>query len=181
MYLYSIYDDVDEDDAAVTGVVPPNRKRKRTVGDVEDLFLEDAAGETDDSRDFSESSEEEETSGSDLSDSSLQQDFSKVPTILPRQRYSGHCNIETVKDGIGSISELSDHLTDTYSVNFIGAEDEFVASGSDDGNFFLWQKDSGKLHGIYEGDGSVVNVIEQHPCLPLLACSGIDTTIKVRA
>ena len=64
-------------------------------------------------------------------------------------------------------------------MNFVGAEDEFVASGSDDGNFFLWEKDTGKLHGIYEGDESVVNVIEQHPRLPLLACSGIDTTVKV--
>lgn len=65
-------------------------------------------------------------------------------------------------------------------VNFIGIDDEFVASGSDDGNFFLWQKDTGRLHGIYEGDGSVVNVIENHPRLPLIACSGIDTTVKVR-
>ena len=64
-------------------------------------------------------------------------------------------------------------------MNFVGAEDEFVASGSDDGNFFVWEKDTGKLHGIYEGDESVVNVIEQHPRLPLLACSGIDTTVKV--
>lgn len=64
-------------------------------------------------------------------------------------------------------------------VNFIGVEDEFIASGSDDGNFFLWEKDTGKIHGIYEGDEAVVNVIESHPRLPLIACSGIDTTIKV--
>ena len=66
-----------------------------------------------------------------------------------------------------------------FAVNFAGAEEEFVVSGSDDGNFFLWQKDSGGLHGIYEGDADVVNVIESHPRLPLIACSGIDTTIKV--
>ncbi len=65
-------------------------------------------------------------------------------------------------------------------MNFVGSEDEYVASGSDDGNFFLWEKGSGRLHGIYEGDGSVVNVIEAHPRLPLLAVSGIDTTVKVR-
>lgn len=35
------------------------------------------------------------------------------------------------------------------------------------------------MHGIYEGDGSVVNVIEGHPYLPLIAVSGIDTTVKV--
>lgn len=52
-------------------------------------------------------------------------------------------------------------------------------SGSDDGNLFVWSKDSGKLNGIYEGDGSVVNVIEGHPTLPLVAVSGIDTTVKL--
>ena len=64
-------------------------------------------------------------------------------------------------------------------MNFLGPNDEFITSGSDDGNFFLWQKCSGKLHGIYEGDGSIVNVIEGHPHMPLIAVSGIDTTVKV--
>jgi hypothetical protein len=79
-----------------------------------------------------------------------------------------------------------------FSVNFFGPQDEFVLSGSDDGHFFVWRKGSpgvwssshsdlpeGHLHGIYEGDGSVVNVTESHPSLPLLAVSGIDTTVKV--
>lgn len=65
------------------------------------------------------------------------------------------------------------------TVNFLGPDDEYVASGSDDGNFFLWHKSSGDLHGVYEGDGTVVNVIESHPRLPLVAVSGIDTTVKV--
>lgn len=43
----------------------------------------------------------------------------------------------------------------------------------------MWSKAQGKLHGIYEGDESVVNVIEGHPSLPLIAVSGIDTTVKV--
>ena len=64
-------------------------------------------------------------------------------------------------------------------MNFIGPNDEFVVSGSDDGYFFLWRRESGALHGIYEGDGSVVNVIEAHPTLPLLAVSGIDHEPKV--
>ena len=66
-----------------------------------------------------------------------------------------------------------------YIVNFVGPDDDFIASGSDDGNFFLWRKNTGRIHGIYEGDGSVVNVIESHPHFPLLAISGIDTTVKV--
>ena len=41
--------------------------------------------------------------------------------------------------------------------NFLGARSEKVCSGSDDGNFFVWDKDSGKLEGIWEGDGHIVN------------------------
>ena len=66
------------------------------------------------------------------------------------------------------------------TVNFLGPNDESVASGSDDGNFFIWDKHDGKLQGIYEGDSNVVNIIEGHPYFPLVAVSGIDTTVKVR-
>ena len=69
--------------------------------------------------------------------------------------------------------------TESFAVNFVGPNDEFVASGSDDGYFFLWKKENGNLHGIYEGDASVVNVIEAHPTLPLIAVSGIDHEPKV--
>jgi WD40 repeat protein len=54
-----------------------------------------------------------------------------------------------------------------------------VTSGSDDGNFFIWRKDTAAIAGVYEGDSSVVNVIEGHPHLPVVAVSGIDTTVKV--
>lgn len=66
-------------------------------------------------------------------------------------------------------------------VNFLGPRDEFVVSGSDDGNWFMWRKSTGQLHDILEGDSSVVNVVEGHPHLPLVAVSGIDTTVKVCA
>ncbi|KDR83708.1 hypothetical protein GALMADRAFT_54302 [Galerina marginata CBS 339.88] len=87
-----------------------------------------------------------------------------VPAIMPRCRYTGTRNVMTVKD-----------------VNFLGPDDEWVASGSDDGNFFVWNKQSGGVQGIYEGDSSVVNVIEGHPHLPVVAISGIDTTVKLFA
>jgi WD40 repeat protein len=65
-------------------------------------------------------------------------------------------------------------------VNFLGPHDEFVTSGSDDGNLFIWRKSTGELVDILEGDQRVVNVIESHPHLPLVAVSGMDTTVKVR-
>lgn len=87
--------------------------------------------------------------------------FSTAPIVYPRRLYRGARNVETVKD-----------------VTFLGAEKNFIGSGSDDGNFFVWSKE-GKLEGIWEGDSAVVNVIEQHPSLPLCAVSGIDSTVKV--
>jgi nuclear receptor interaction protein len=76
--------------------------------------------------------------------------------------YRGHCNVKTVKD-----------------VNFFGLDDEYVVSGSDDGNFFVWQRKTGQLVNILEGDGEVVNVLQGHPYEPMLATSGIDHTIKI--
>ncbi|KAI4742493.1 WD40 repeat-like protein [Aureobasidium sp. EXF-12298] len=76
--------------------------------------------------------------------------------------YRGHCNVKTVKD-----------------VNFFGLDDEYVVSGSDDGNFFVWKRKTGQLVNILEGDGEVVNVLQGHPYEPMLATSGIDHTIKI--
>ncbi|KAI0268281.1 WD40-repeat-containing domain protein [Gloeopeniophorella convolvens] len=87
-----------------------------------------------------------------------------VPTVLPRRKFVGACNIETIKD-----------------VNFLGPNEDFIVSGSDDGNWFMWDKGTGELLDILEGDGSIVNVIEGHPHLPVVAVSGIDYTVKLFA
>ncbi|KAI8057902.1 WD40-repeat-containing domain protein [Syncephalis plumigaleata] len=76
--------------------------------------------------------------------------------------FKGHCNVATVKD-----------------VNFYGPRDEYVISGSDDGNLFIWDKSTGKLLQILEGDDDTVNVTEGHPFEPTLAVSGIDSTVKI--
>jgi WD repeat-containing protein 42A len=79
-----------------------------------------------------------------------------------------------------SFSEFPfNQLIDRVAVNLLGPNDEYVTSGSDDGNFFIWDKTTAALRGIYEGDSSVVNMVEGHPHLPLVAVSGIDTTVKV--
>ena len=76
--------------------------------------------------------------------------------------YKGHCNTRTVKE-----------------VNFYGLNDEYVVSGSDDGHFFIWDRKTTEVINILEGDGEVVNVVQGHPYEPIIACSGIDSTIKV--
>ncbi|KAN0059721.1 hypothetical protein ACQY0O_008293 [Thecaphora frezii] len=88
--------------------------------------------------------------------------FQLAPLVSPRNYYRGHANVETVKD-----------------VNFCGRDDRYVVSGSDDGNWFLWDTESTELKGLWKGDSSVVNVLQPHPSLPVVAISGIDDTIKL--
>ena len=106
-----------------------------------------------------------------------------VPCTTHSRSYKGHCNVETTKD-----------------VNFYGLQDEYIMSGSDCGHLFIWDKKSSKLVQILDGDGEVVNVMqstwfpafflarqdvflltcmEGHPNEPMIAVSGIDSTIKI--
>lgn len=85
-----------------------------------------------------------------------------TPCSAPTRQYRGHCNVRTVKD-----------------VNYFGPDDEYVVSGSDDGNFFIWDRKTSELVNVLEGDGEVVNVIQGHPYECMLAVSGIDHTIKI--
>ncbi|KAG8949301.1 hypothetical protein FRC04_008903 [Tulasnella sp. 424] len=71
-----------------------------------------------------------------------------------------------------------------YVLNFLGPNDEYITSGSDDGHFFVWKKENAELVGIWDGDGSVVNVIEDRPAVhsySMIAVSGIDNTVKLFA
>ena len=85
-----------------------------------------------------------------------------VPCSSSIKCYRGHCNVKTVKD-----------------VNYFGLDDEYIVSGSDDGNFFIWDRKTSELVNVLEGDGEVVNVIQGHPYETMMAVSGIDHTIKI--
>ncbi|KAF2867948.1 WD and tetratricopeptide repeat-containing protein [Massariosphaeria phaeospora] len=87
---------------------------------------------------------------------------SDVPCPPHTRKYTGHCNVRTVKD-----------------VNFFGLQDEYVVSGSDSGHVFIWDRKTSQLLNILEGDGEVVNVVQAHPYEPTIAVSGIDHTIKI--
>ncbi|KAH6781188.1 transducin family protein / WD-40 repeat family protein [Perilla frutescens var. hirtella] len=92
----------------------------------------------------------------------------KVPyqpemAIDMKQRYIGHCNTGT----------------DIKQASFIGQRGEYVASGSDDGRWFIWEKKTGRLLKMLHGDDAVVNCIQCHPYDCVVATSGIDSTIKI--
>lgn len=76
-------------------------------------------------------------------------------------KYTGHRNARTM------IKEA----------NFWG--NDYVMSGSDCGHIFVWNKHTGILVNVLQGDKHVVNCLQPHPTLPVLATSGIDYDIKL--
>lgn len=80
-----------------------------------------------------------------------------------KQRYVGHCNVGT----------------DIKQASFLGQNGDYIASGSDDGRWFIWEKKTGKLIKMLLGDEAVVNCIQCHPFDSVIATSGIDNTIKI--
>lgn len=58
-------------------------------------------------------------------------------------------------------------------------DDEYVISGSDCGRVFIWNRHSGALVNVLEGDQHVVNCVRPHPTDFTLATSGIDHDIKI--
>lgn len=79
------------------------------------------------------------------------------------RRYYGHCNTST----------------DIKEANFFGSQNQFIVAGSDDGLFFIWEKNTENNLLILKGDTSIVNCIQPHPSEFLLATSGIDNEVKL--
>ncbi|PSN36356.1 hypothetical protein C0J52_19730 [Blattella germanica] len=80
-----------------------------------------------------------------------------------KQKYIGHRNARTM------IKEAT----------FWGSD--YVLSGSDCGHVFMWNRYTAELVMLLEADHHVVNCLQPHPVLPLLATSGIDYDVKLWA
>ncbi|XP_071691406.1 uncharacterized protein [Rutidosis leptorrhynchoides] len=91
------------------------------------------------------------------SDSDMESDGKCVPRV-----YKGHRNAVTVK-----------------GINFFGPKCEYIVSGSDCGRMFIWRKNDSELLRVLEADKQVVNCIEPHPHITMLASSGIERDIKI--
>ncbi|XP_046977939.1 WD and tetratricopeptide repeats protein 1 [Vanessa cardui] len=78
-------------------------------------------------------------------------------------RFLGHCNT----------------TTDIKEANFLGPEANFVAAGSDDGSMFIWCRKSGNIVRCLRGDESIVNCVQLHPSMFLLATSGIEAVVRL--
>ncbi|VDO94965.1 unnamed protein product [Soboliphyme baturini] len=114
-------------------------------------------------------SEEQDDSGSELSNhqraiSDQEVAFREMSSDYA-VRFCGHCNT----------------TTDIKEANFFGKYGEYVVAGSDDGQFFIWEKKTGNIVRILHGDESIVNCLQPHPSVCLLATSGIETAVKLWA
>lgn len=78
-------------------------------------------------------------------------------------RYVGHCNT----------------TTDIKEANFLGVDNRYISAGSDDGLIFFWDRETGEIVNALQGDPSIVNCIQPHPSVCLLATSGIDKVVKI--
>ncbi|KAK7261399.1 hypothetical protein RIF29_27708 [Crotalaria pallida] len=87
-----------------------------------------------------------------------------LKNLSEAQVYSGHRNAQTIK-----------------GVNFFGPNDEYVLSGSDCGHIFIWKKKGAELVRLVVGDQHVVNQLEPHPHIPILATCGIEKNVKIWA
>ncbi|KAH3888973.1 hypothetical protein DPMN_013018 [Dreissena polymorpha] len=78
-------------------------------------------------------------------------------------RFCGHCNT----------------TTDIKEANFFGSNGQYIVAGSDDGSFFIWEKNTTNIVRVLRGDESIVNCLQPHPSCCLLATSGIDHAVRL--
>jgi hypothetical protein len=84
-----------------------------------------------------------------------------LPPVV--QRFVGQCNLQT----------------DIKECCFLGCSDELVATGSDDGRVFIFRTATGECIRVFTADEDVANAVQPHPHLPVLATSGIESTVKL--
>uniref|UniRef100_A0A914YRY3 Uncharacterized protein n=1 Tax=Panagrolaimus superbus TaxID=310955 RepID=A0A914YRY3_9BILA len=68
--------------------------------------------------------------------------------------------------------------TDIKQARFLGGNDEFIVSGSDDGHMLIWDSLTGNIVKLLKADNKILNCVTPHPTAPLIASSGIENVIK---
>ncbi|GAB6027757.1 WD and tetratricopeptide repeats [Chamberlinius hualienensis] len=78
-------------------------------------------------------------------------------------RFCGHCNT----------------TTDIKEANYFGSDSQYVVAGSDDGSIFIWDRWTTNIVRVLKGDEAIVNCLQPHPSLCLMATSGIDPVVRL--
>ncbi len=69
-------------------------------------------------------------------------------------RYVGTCNT----------------TTDIKEANFFGNNAQYVVAGSDDGKFFIWDRETTNVVRVLVGDESIVNCLQGNKFIFLVVC-----------
>ena len=66
-----------------------------------------------------------------------------------------------------------------YMCVYFFSNGQFIVAGSDDGSFFIWDRYTSNIARVLKGDKRIVNCLQPHPSMCLLATSGIDPVIRL--
>eukprot|EP01133_Synstelium_polycarpum_P000429 gene429-511_t len=129
-----------------------------------DDSMDDDSQEDDEEDEDQDSSDFDSYCDEDEEDEEEDEDDGPKPEIpiSYRQKYDGHISSMTIK-----------------SCSFYGPNDEYVMSGSDDKNIYIWEKKTGNLVRVLEGHDDIVNNAIGHPLRPSIISAGLDSEIYI--
>lgn len=78
-----------------------------------------------------------------------------------------------------SYSYHSNCATGIKEAVFLGTEDSHIVCASDSGLTIVYEAGSGEVSQIFRGDSQVCNCIRPHPTMPIIATSGLDSSVKI--
>jgi len=70
-------------------------------------------------------------------------------------------------------------MTDIKEAVFFGSEDQYIIAGSDSGHALIYEAGCGEVVSFLLADEDIVNCVRPHPTLPVIATSGIESTVKL--
>lgn len=95
----------------------------------------------------------------------------------------GHCNTTTDIKEANFLGKYLNSLIAKYKCTlngWISGEDgQYICAGSDEGIIFIWERKTQSIINALVGDVSIVNCIQPHPSICLVASSGIDPVVKL--
>ncbi|RMZ87912.1 hypothetical protein DV736_g4864, partial [Chaetothyriales sp. CBS 134916] len=164
-------EDIDPDEREHTieavGIVRTSQTRRVSSIPAPAVAVENVPESDDDQEDSNEHdiSGDEEPDDDDDDEESAQAMIRRGIAFGSRSRERALVNINVPYSSHSQTYKGHCNTRTVKDVNYYGLNDE--------------DRKTGKIVNILEGDGEVVNVIQGHPYEPMIACSGIDSTIKI--
>ncbi|GMR43970.1 hypothetical protein PMAYCL1PPCAC_14165 [Pristionchus mayeri] len=95
-------------------------------------------------------------------------------TVRSRRSFELRRNAQLKRDALQRYTGHSNDNTDIKEAGFFGPNEEYVLAGSDSGHIFVYDRQTADIAVLLKGDSQIVNSVQAHPTLPLIAASGLD-------